>query len=112
MTIGYSTKGLELTNELEKYANGKVVRLRRRIPRRLRAHASCKVAFVQVTRKGTKFSTCEVTLALDRVEFKAKETTLHMYAALDVAAVYIEQQLRDYVRTQRHGLLRRRPHTK
>ena len=112
MTIRYSVKGLTLTSELEKYANGKVVRLNRRIPRRFRAHAGCKVTFVQVTRKGTKFNTCDITLTLDGVEFKAKETTLHMYAALDVAVVYIEQQLRDYSRTQRRRLLGWRPHSK
>ena len=104
MTVGYSAKGLTLTNELEKYANGKVARLNRRVPRRFRAHASYKVAFVQTTRKGTKFNTCEVTLTLEGTEFKAKETTLHMYAALDVAVVYIEQQLKDYVRTRRRRL--------
>jgi ribosomal subunit interface protein len=108
MKILYSVLGLELTGELNKYANGKVKRLTRRIPRKLRAQAECQVEFAQAVRKGVKYSTCSVTLMFDDTVFRAKETTQHMYAALDIAAVQIEQQVKDHARSQHSGLLKRR----
>jgi len=110
MKINFSANGLELTSELEKYANRKVSRIARRVPRGLRSTAGCHVVFAQAIRKGIKFSTCTITLAFDGNELKAQETTQHMYAALDIATVQIEQQLKDCARKRRNGLLRRHFH--
>lgn len=107
MKTQFSTKGIDLTSELEKYANRKVAHISRRVPRKLRATVDCEVAFARATKKGTKLNTCTITLGIDDVELKACETTQHMYAALDIAAVQIEQQLKDYVRKELGGLLRR-----
>jgi ribosome-associated translation inhibitor RaiA len=109
MTIDCSAKGFTLTTDLEKYAHNKAARLKRRLPRKFREGACCRIRFTQVVRKGTKHNTCNITFTFDDSEFKVAETTLHMYAALDVAAVNVEQQLRDYVKMHRRGLLGRRP---
>lgn len=105
MKTHFAAEGTELTGELERYAKGKIAHITRRVPRRLRTYASCKVAFAQKTVKGTKFSTCTLTLWLDDTELVAEETTQHLYAALDIAVVHIEQQLKDYVRRNRRGPL-------
>jgi ribosomal subunit interface protein len=108
MKIHFSAEGLELSSELEKYVDGKVARLNRRTPRALRAAASCHVLCKQVAKKDVKYNTCTMTLHIDDTEFKAEETTIHMYAALDIAAVHIEQQLADHVRrSSGRGILRR-----
>lgn len=107
MKIHFSSKGLELTVELEKYAARKVTHLSRRIPRKLRPAAGCNVSFARATQKGAKLNTCTISLTIDDVELKASETTQHMYAALDIASVQIEQQLKDHVRKQLGGMLRR-----
>lgn len=104
----YSAKGLELTGELAKYANAKIAHLARKVPRRLRSRATCKVAFGQVMDDSNKQSTCGITLTFDETKLQAKETTQHMYAALDIASVDIEQQIEEYAHTHRHGLLHRR----
>jgi ribosomal subunit interface protein len=108
MKVHYSTRGFELTAELEKYANGKMARLTRKVPRRFKADSMCEVAFSQAMRKDNKLSTCSITLSLNGTDIKAKETTQHMYAALDIAVVDIEQQLKDYIRKRRRGILRHR----
>ena len=108
MKINYSTRGFELTGELEKYANGKLARLNRKVPRRFRAKATCHVEFVQATRKGMKINTCDMTLTLHDAEFTTRETTRHMHAALDIAAVQIEQQLKDYARNHRRRLFHKK----
>ena len=97
-----------MTGELEKYADRKIARLARKVPRRFRASAVCDVMFTQTKRKESKFSTCTITIPLDGWSIESKETTQHMYAALDIAVVHVEQQLKDYARTQRRGILHRR----
>jgi ribosome-associated translation inhibitor RaiA len=60
----------------------------------------CEVRFAQIVRKGTAFNTCTITFTVGKAELRAEETTLHMYAALDIAAVQVERQLADFVATQ------------
>jgi ribosomal subunit interface protein len=107
MKIHFSVKGIDLTRDLEKYTNHKLTRITRRIPRKLRTAAGYDIAFACVTRRGEKLNTCTIKLTVDDVELKASETTQHMYAALDIATVQIEQQLKDRVRRQFGGILRR-----
>lgn len=108
MKIHITVSGLDLTSELEKYANVKIARLSRRVPKGLRASASCTVHFSQVRKKGAKFNTCIVSFELDGAELKSEETTLHMYSALDVAAVHLEKQLVDFAAQQGGRSLRSR----
>jgi len=60
----------------------------------------CEVRLAQIVRKGTAFNTCTITFTVGKAELRAEETTLHMYAALDIAAVQVERQLADFVATQ------------
>lgn len=96
MKIYFSAESFSLTPELEKYASGKAMNLARRLPRKIRAGADCRVQFTQRRHKGVKFNTCSVSLQLPGDELRAAETTQHMYAALDIAVVHIEQQIREY----------------
>jgi len=96
MKIHFSVQKFDLTPELEKYASVKVIRLVRRLPRRPRSTADCHIHFSQRQKKDVKFNTCSLTLKLADAELQATETTQHMYAALDIAVVHIEQQIRDY----------------
>lgn len=107
MKIHFSVNGIEMTSDLEKYANKKVARLSRRVPRRLRVSTDCHIMFTQAVRKGVKYNTCDIVLSLDGNELRTRETTQHMYAALDIAAVQIEQQLKDLDRRDHVGLIRR-----
>jgi len=82
---------LDITGELERYANRKVAGLAKRVPRKLRPQAECQVHFAQVQRKGVKHNTCTVSFMLDDTRLKGEETTLHMYTALDIAVVHVER---------------------
>jgi putative sigma-54 modulation protein len=102
----YSASGLELTSELAKYANSKTAHLAKKIPRSVRSAAVCNVSFSQILKGTEKTSTCRITLTLGDTALEAEEATQHMYAALDIAVVYIEQQIEEYTRTHRRRLLR------
>lgn len=97
MKLHLTAKGFTLTGELQKYARRKVIHASRRLPRETRAKASCKVAFTRITRADVHYNTCSIVLAFDGVELRAEETTRHVYTALDIASVQIEQQLQDAV---------------
>lgn len=106
-----SAEGFDIKNELKKYTNKKLSRIKRRVPRKSRATAKCDISFSQVRRRDIKHCTCTIVLTIDDMRYTAKETTTHMYAALDIASVHIEQQLRAYRREQPRGLLGHRLHT-
>jgi ribosomal subunit interface protein len=115
MKVRFATEGFELTTELDKYAARKVAQMTRRIPRKPKADASCEVRFAHSERAGVKHNTCSITFTLGKEELKAEESTQHMYAALDIAAVRIQQQLETYAKRQKkHRLqsrLKRHTHT-
>jgi ribosomal subunit interface protein len=108
MQVRYTANGFTLKTELEKYAADKVASLSRHVPRQLRRTAKCSARFNQTRKKSATYSNCQLTLEVGSVVFQANETTLHMYAALDIATVNVEQQLRDYRRRLRTGGVRER----
>jgi len=109
MKVRFSAVGFDLDAELDKYAAKKVVHMSRHVPRKEKAEAVCEVQFTHVKSKGIKYSTCAITFRLHEAnELKAEETTQHMYAALDIAAVRIEQQLEDYAKHQKKHRVRNR----
>jgi ribosomal subunit interface protein len=109
MTVRFTAVGFDLDAELDKYAARKVAHMSRHVPRKEKADAVCEVQFTHGKRKGIKYSTCAITFKLHEAnELKAEETTQHMYAALDIAAVRIEQQLEDFAKRQKKHRVRNR----
>lgn len=102
MKLNTSAKGLELTDEFEGYARRRLKGLSRRLPRRERGSATCRVTLSRSAR-GPVHDTCSIVLAFHNAEFRAKESTPYIYAALDVAVVHIEQQLQAYKRRHRRS---------
>jgi ribosomal subunit interface protein len=108
MKIRITSHGFVVTGEFEKYINSKLIDMTKQIPRKLRPNASCQLHFTQTRKDAVKFNTCSITVMIDDTELKAKETTQHMYAALDVAVVHLEHQLRAYAAAHRTYRIRGR----
>lgn len=105
-----NAEGFELTPKLRKYTAVKVRDIEKYIPRKAREAAVLAVHFKEA-RKG-KDKTCTLALQLPQETLAVHETTSHMYAALDVAAVELRRQIADYKgkhsgRGIRHRLARR-----
>jgi ribosome-associated translation inhibitor RaiA len=96
MHIEITTKGFELTSELDKYTRSKLARIARRIPRALREEASCSVQFKQAVLGDDKTNSCVIRLTAGDTVFGATETTLHTYAALDIVVAHVEGELKMY----------------
>ena len=94
MKTQITATGFELTLDLQKYTQQKLRRVGRKLPRKVGRASTCMVSYRQAVRSGTKYNTCELTLTQGDITLMSKETTSHMYAALDVAVVHLEQQIR------------------
>ncbi len=105
-----SAEGFDLTPKLQKYADGKMRDIQKYIPRQARPSAVMAVHFKQ-TKKGQE-KTCTLTLQLPHDTMSVRETTSHMYAALDIAVVEMRRQIAEYKGKHskygmRHRLVRR-----
>ncbi|MDX1766344.1 MAG: ribosome-associated translation inhibitor RaiA [Candidatus Saccharimonadales bacterium] len=87
---------LDLDADLEKYARNKVSKLDRYMPRSARRSVRAEVKLIQDKSNKKNKNTCEVVLHLPGREHTAKESTINMYAAIDIVETKLKNQLRKY----------------
>lgn len=107
MYIKFQAAGDELTPELQKYTYHKLAPLVRRMPRAIRSTARFVVSFERRTAKKQTVGSCKIICAAAGQVWTAQETTQHIYAALDIAVVQIEQQCKKYIKIHRPSLAAR-----
>lgn len=90
---------LNITEDLEKYVNKKVGKLDKYIPRNARVSAHAQVLLKEFKIKNKKQCTCEVIMHLPHEEFATKETTMNIFAAVDIVEAKLKNQLRKYKET-------------
>ena len=105
---------LELDADLKKYIDRKIGRLDRYMPRHARKTVHAEVKMRETGNKAGDKYTCEVVLHLPGGQVTAKESTLNMFAAVDIVEAKLKNQLKkykeahiDHIRTKRRGLLKR-----
>jgi len=94
MILKISAENFDLSEELSKYAQGKLESLDKYVLRKDRPTTLVEAIFSE---QGMQ-RTCQLTVKLRREEFTARETTRHTYVSLDIAVAAVEQRLRDYRR--------------
>jgi ribosomal subunit interface protein len=99
-------------DKLNKYLSKKIGTLDRYIPRRGRASAHAEVRLkedkaLKSDSHKNKF-TCEVTLHLPHEIINVSESTLNMYAAIDIVEAKLKQQIKRYKELHANGALHRR----
>lgn len=85
-----------VTDELKKYVSKKLGRLDRFIPRTARESAHMEVKLKEGKAKNKDERTCEAILHLPGETLTLKESTVNMYAAIDIVEAKLRQQLRKY----------------
>ncbi len=112
--IDKSGLGLELDADVKKYIDRKIGRLDRYMPRHARktVHADVKLRLTD-NKSGNKYE-CEAMLHLPGGNVTAKESTLNMFAAVDIVEAKLKNQLRKYkeahiqhIKDRRKGIVRR-----
>lgn len=87
---------LELGDDIKKYIKRKVGRLDRYLPRHARESAHAAVKMRQVNgQNGDKYQ-CEVVLHLPGELITAAESTINMFAAVDIVEAKLLTQLHKY----------------
>ncbi len=94
--------------KLEKYVHQKLQGLEKYIPRAARESAQIEVRLKQTGAQDKQINTCDLTLLLPTASLHARETTGHMYAALDVATANIHHQITEYKSRHEPATLRHR----
>jgi putative sigma-54 modulation protein len=91
----------EVTDDLRKYVTKKIGKLDQYMPphARLSAHAEVKLKEQKIKKRNE--CTCEVILHLPKETIMTKETTMNMFAAVDVVEMKLKNQIKKY--KQKHG---------
>lgn len=108
-----NTQHLVLTDDLQKYVMRKIGRLDRFISRHARENVRVHVRLKESKAKDNKRFTCLVTLHLPQQTLEAEESTINIFAAVDIAETKLRHQLKKYKeahmqRKLRHKFLRRK----
>ncbi len=86
----------ELDERVKKYINKKLGRLDKYVPRHAREGMHGKVILLEDNGKSKNRFTCEAIIPIPKVTLTAKESTVNMYAAIDIVEAKIKAQCLKY----------------
>lgn len=94
----------EIDEKIKKYVMSKIGRLDRFIPKHARESAHAEIFLKEKMIKAKKECTCEIVLHLPKEKIRVQETTINMYAAVDIVEAKLKNLLKKYKET--HSNLR------
>jgi len=105
----FEIQGVHTTvdDNLKRYVTKKIGRLDKYLPRQHRDSAHAEVSLKERKAKDKKQCTCEVTLHLPHQTINIEESTLNMYAAVDIVEAKLKQQIKKYKDVRGSGKLHR-----
>lgn len=95
---------MDVDDDIRKYVTKKIGRLDKYMPKHARESAHAEVKLKGNKNKDKKQYTCEVILTLPKDIINTKETTLNIYAAVDIVETKLKNQLKRY--KGQHSVLR------
>jgi putative sigma-54 modulation protein len=99
---------MNLDENLQKYITKKIGRLDKYVPRSNRESSHTEVQLKEAKSSTNRHATCEVTMHLPHETLFVKESTMNMYAAVDIVEAKLKQQLRKYKELHHGGTMHRR----
>jgi ribosomal subunit interface protein len=99
---------LKPDQDLRKYVTKKIGKLDRFLSKHARTSAHAEVFLKEEQARGKKKCTCEVVLHLPKDTLTTKESTINIYAAVDIVEAKLKNQLRKYKETHGSRRLHRR----
>ncbi len=98
----------EVTDDLKKYVTRKIGKLDKYLPRSARESAHAEVKLKEQKIKERKECTCEVILHVPGETLMTTETTMNMFAAVDIVETKLKNQLKKYKDTHNVRRIHRR----
>ncbi len=83
-------------DDILKYVTKKITKLEKYIPKHARSSAHVEVFLKEFDTRGKKQCTCEAVMHLPNDMFAIEETTINIYAAVDIVEAKLKNQLRRY----------------
>ena len=99
---------MEVSDELQKYIQKKIGRLDLYMSAHARKTVHAEVKVKEAKSKDKKECICEVVLHLPKETLTAKDSTINMFAAVDVVEAKLKNQLKKYKETHGSKQLHRR----
>lgn len=99
---------MDLDDNIQKYVQRKIASLDKYIPHQSRSVTKTEVQLKDNKSVDKNRCSCEVTMHLPHQTIIIKETTLNMYAAIDIVQMKLKQQLRKYKELHAGGSVHRR----
>ncbi len=87
---------VDIDDKLNKYIKKTIGKLERYLPRHARKSAHIEVKLRENKKHKTDQYTAEVIMRLPRDTLTAKESTINMYAAIDIVEAKLHNQLKRY----------------
>lgn len=86
----------QVDDDLKKYVTKKIAHLDKYLSKHARASAHAEVKLKESHAKDKKQCQCEVILHLPHDTLTVKESTINMYAAVDIVEAKLKNQIRKY----------------
>jgi ribosomal subunit interface protein len=99
---------MELGDDVKRYVVRKIGKLDSYLPRRIRPSIHADVKLKEGKAKTKEIRTCEIVLHLPQETFTVKETTINIYAAIDIAEEKLKQHIKKYKGRHTDGRIYRR----
>jgi putative sigma-54 modulation protein len=99
---------MKIDPKLSAYINKKIGRLDRFVPRHARESMHATVILRTEAKKSTKNHTCEVIITVPADKITIKESTINMYAAVDIVEAKLKIALKKYKNTHNNKRIHRR----
>lgn len=97
-----------LTDDLKKYITRKIGKLDRYMPRHARESAHAEIFVKEIMIKKKKENICEVVLQVPGSTIRVEESTINMFAAVDIVEAKLKNQLKRYKDTHNAKRIHRR----
>lgn len=94
--IEITTVHTDVDDEVKKYVKKKIGKLDGYMPKHARKSAHAEVWLKESKVKNLKKSTCEINIFVPGEKIQATETTVNMYAAIDIVEEKLKSQLKKY----------------
>ena len=99
---------MEVGKDLRKYVNKKIGGLEKYVPRHARRSVHAEVKLKEGKIKAREERTCEVILYLPHEAIAVSETTINMFAAVDIVEEKLKKRLHKYKETHASPRLHQR----
>lgn len=98
----------QVDDDLKKYVNKKIGHLDKYMSKHAKASAHAEVKLKEHHAKDKKQCECEVILHLPHDTLMVKESTINMYAAVDIVEAKLKNQMKKYKDTHESAKFRQR----